>query len=477
MLTKNKIIGTMLPISSLYSIKNQNYVNGIIDDGLLFIDWLKITNQHAWQILPIHETEYLKDSRINNTSPYKGFGIGINPKYASKKYKLPSDKELDKFRKENDFWLSDYSLFCALRDHFQTDDWTSWPDDFKDYKKLNINVWRNKLKKEILQYDLIQWQLHSEYKTLKDKARKNNISLIGDMQFYLPLKSPLVWKYKHLFLLDENTLPDFVSGVPYKKGVMYGRQVWGHPLYDWQDDSHNSEIISIFIKRLKYLSNLYDLIRLDHTSGFFRYGKINIHNKNNDAMSTGPGNKALEEIINSIENSDIQIFAEDAGYDIGTLPDALKKLEIPGVRVIRCAYDEVNKQFNNIHADITNFPQNSVTYTTTHDTETLVGFLEQCNSSERKILAKKLGIEYTEDLKKFTTEMINLAINCPSQFVIIPFQDWFFLKDRINIPGTEEINNRENWKYRISSPIEDLINRPALAEFQTILSKQANTSG
>lgn len=476
MITENKVIGTLLPLFSLYSKKNQQYVNGVLDDGILFIDWLRNTNQHAWQLLPIHETEFYSNSSTYNLSPYKGFGIGIHPKFASVGYRKPTNQELDLFRKEAHYWLFDYSLFCALRDYFHTDDWTKWPEDARDYNYTNIQKWRDKLKNEILRYESLQWQLHTQYYVLKEKAHKNDIILIGDMQFYLPLKSPIVWKYKNLFLLDERNNPEFVSGIPFKKGVMYGRQMWGHPLYDWEDTSKYTQIISIFKKRLAYLSGLYSMVRIDHTSGFFRYGKLDKDNPDKDIMTSGPGSRALNEIYTEAKNKKLLIFAEDAGYDIGSLRGTLIDLKIPGVRVLRCAYDEKNKQFSDIHAKIFEYPENSVAYTTTHDTETLIGYLYRLTAVEKKIISEKTGIIYEDDVKNYAINIVKSLLRCPSHFVIIPFQDWFLTTERINIPGTEESVKEANWNYRISTPIEDLSGYPALSEFQTILTKQANTS-
>ncbi len=472
---QRKIIGTTLPLFSLYSKRNQSYNNGILNDGILFIDWLKKTNQKAWQFLPLHETEFLNNLNSYNPSPYKGFGIGIHPKYASKRYRRPTAQELDLFKTKFNYWLSDYSLFCALRDYFHTDNWTKWPTDARDYSYENVKKWKDKLAKEILHYDLLQWQLHDEYQILKEKAHKNNIILVGDMQFYLPLKSPLVWRYKNLFLLDKNNNMEFASGVPFKKAVMYGRQMWGHPLYNWEGNSKYNEIISVFKKRIDYLSNLYDMIRIDHASGFFRYGKLSTTNPNEDIMISGPGSIALEEIHNAAKSIKVLIFAEDAGYDIGSLRETLDDLGIAGVRVLCCAYDETNKLFNDIHANLFDYPKNSISHTTTHDTETLMGYLSRLSISERKSLAEKMGAIYEEDIKKYAINTINTLLNCPSHYVIIPFQDWFLTKERINIPGTEGKVEEANWGYRISTPIEDLPNYPVLSDLQKAPTRRANT--
>jgi 4-alpha-glucanotransferase len=126
-MTSHKKIGTLLPLSSIRTEENKNQPNGTIDDGLIFLDWLTKTGQSAWQMLPLHETHLERDSSIKHVlSPYKGYGIGLDPKYASAIRQQPATSDLEHFLSIHNAWLPDYALFCALRDHFGTDKWVHW---------------------------------------------------------------------------------------------------------------------------------------------------------------------------------------------------------------------------------------------------------------------------------------------------------------------------------------------------------------
>lgn len=71
-------------MSALYSSKNFENNKGKFDSGIIFLDWLKKTDQSVWQMLPLHETQLEKNSIDRHIpSPYKSYGIGLNPQYLS----------------------------------------------------------------------------------------------------------------------------------------------------------------------------------------------------------------------------------------------------------------------------------------------------------------------------------------------------------------------------------------------------------
>ncbi len=455
MLYKHKTIGTSIPLFSLKSEKTKKLRNGTINDGIMFINWLAKTNQNAWQMLPIHETHLDKDSSNHVNSPYKGYGIGIDPRFLSE-HNNPKKNELNEFVKDNSYWLSDYSLFCSLRDRFNTDDWTKWDIDIKKYTYDGVNKWQSILKDEIEKYIILQFNLHLEYKKMRENANNQKIKLVGDMQFYLPFNSPFVWKYQKLFAINPDGSLLKVSGIPYKKNAMYGRQIWGHPLYKWNNKEFNKQINSLFAVRLRYLSNLFDMVRIDHANGFFNFGVIDLKNPDKDYMSPGPGISAFKSLVREAQSLGLSVYAEDAGYDLDCLRKAMRDLGIPGVRVLRCAYDNEHNQFLEEHADICNYPADCMAYTSTHDTETLLGNIQNLTIDQKLKLSKRLNIEYSEDNYKMVANLRNAAINSKARYVIIPLQDWFSTTERINIPGTESPNNDSNWGYRMAETIENL---------------------
>lgn len=456
MRTNKKVIGTSIPLFSLKSEKTTQLKNGNIEDGILFIDWLAKTKQKIWQMLPINETQLIPGLKKHVNSPYKGYGIGIDPKYLSNPNRKPDQNTLNIFIKENEYWLTDYSLFCALRDEFGTDNWTKWSKDIKDRDKASIEKWKSILKKEMEKYTLLQWKLYTEFEKLKLKTKEKGIKLAGDLQFYLPLNSPLVWKYQKLFAINSDGSLRTVSGIPHKENAMYGRQVWGHPLYKWNYKDFNKQINDLFILRIRNLANLFDMIRIDHANGFFSFGVININNPRHDYSASGPGISTFKYLVKKAMSLGLLVYAEDAGYDLEYLRTAMHELSVPGIRVLRCAYDNEHNLFSQEHADIHNYPANCVAYTSTHDTETLSAYIQNLNTDQRLKLAEMLKIGYSPDYNKMVTNLISAVLNSKANYIIIPLQDWLSTTERINTPGTEKNHHDPNWNYRMTPRIEDL---------------------
>ncbi len=447
-----KIVGTFIPLSALPK-------NGTIEDGIQFLDWLEKMKQNAWQVLPLHETHLEKGSKTKHVpSPYKSYGIGLDPKYGykTKSQILEINDEFIHFEKDNAFWLSDYALFCSLRDYFGTDLWTQWDKSAKFREPNALYKWEKKLITQIQSYKVTQWQLHKEFSVLRTQAEKKNIALIGDLPFYLPLQSPLVWANQNLFDINPDGSLSVISGVVRRADSPYGRQIWGHPLYNWQDLIITQAITKLFIKRIKYLAGLFDVIRLDAINYLFRYCRINIANEHKDTVLNGPGETILKIILQTAKESNLSVFAEDAGAELTKLQKALKDTDIPGIKIFRYAYNNVLDAFIDTYTNITEYPENSFAYTTTHDTEPLVVWLATIPHERKVELAKRIGVPYEKEDSRLAKHIRKAIIQSPSKITIIPMQDWLLTKERINIPGTEKEVNDPNWRYKLATPISEL---------------------
>lgn len=453
-----KTIGTAVPLSALWSDKNKKG-NGNLDTALFFLDWLHATGQTAWLLLPLHETQLVPGSKQDHVpSPYKGYGIGIDPAYLSPtlKRKKPSKQEISSFITKQKKWLPTHTLFCALRDHFGTDDWTQWETAIQKRDKKAITKWKAKLKKQIDAYILEQWQLHHGFQKLRDKAHKYNIQLIGDLSFYIPLQSSLVWQFQNLFQLNKNGKMKKTSGLPNGPKAHFGRQVWGHPLYNWKNTSYSDDILALWKYRLDYTSQLFDIVRLDHAKGFFSYGSMHKTNPKLDTIEKGPGVNILKKIIIYSRKIGLELFAEDSGDRLKELRDLLHSFNVPGIRVLRFAYNEKRKKFTKRYMNMSEYPISTFAQTTTHDTETLLGYLNLLSLAEKKLLSKHCKIQFNPDNTILAIRLRDALIISPAQSVIIPIQDWLITTNRINTPGTEKKVGDTNWQYRVSVSIENL---------------------
>jgi 4-alpha-glucanotransferase len=110
------------------------------------------------------------------------------------------------------------------------------------------------------------------------------------------------------------------------------------------------------------------------------------------------------------------------------------------------------------------YPEISLATTGTHDTDTLAEWWDTAPAAERaRMLAllvpapaatrnAKVGFEQMRDA------MLAALYASPSQMVIVPMQDLFGWRERINLPGTV---GPANWSWRLPLAIEDLSQDPA----------------
>ena len=443
-----KRVGTTVPLFSLRTI-SEPQKPGTFSAGLAFLDWLSKTHQKAWQLLPLDQTHLEPNSpTIHVPSPYKGYGIGLDPQFLSATPPSPKPSSFTRFVSTHKFWLKDYAIFCALRDYYKTDNWTKWDKS---------PLLKKKLTPQINQHIKIQWILHHQYSLIRKKARKLNILLIGDLSFYLPKESPLVWSNQHLFDISTSGKLKSVSGLPDGPKAHFGRQVWGHPLYLWHKSKLQAPIINLFKTRLTYLAYLFDFVRLDHAKGFYAYGSIDKTNQKNDSIKTGPGSAALKALLDHGQKIGLKIFAEDSGDHLKGLRNTLTKYHTSGIRVFRYALTTRKKpKLHPRFTNIANYPQNSIAITTTHDTEPLLSYLKNLTLNQRRLLALHAKIKFSPNLITFASRVRQAIISSPSFLSLIPIQDWLLTTDRINTPGTESAINDPNWRYQLKTPVEKL---------------------
>lgn len=453
---KWKVIGTFIPIESLVSNKLNDSDQGTFKTAEIFLDWLAATRQSAWQFLPLHETQLVPGSATRHVaSPYKSYGIGLNPKFLASNFGQINPNDREKFEQENSNWLPDYALFISLRDHFGTDNWRTWDENIRNRDKVTLDFWRKKMIEKIDEEINLQYKLHKSYSSLKRKARENDIELIGDLPFYVSVNSPLAWMYQDIFQIENGEM-EFVSGVPYSPTAHFGRQIWGHPLYKWDFINNGENIESYWHLRLLYLSKLFDVMRLDHSKAFFSYGIVNIKDAKKDTYAKGPGYAFFRNLVEFSRKNNLEVFVEDTGESRQELRRSQRLLNVAGIKMYRYAYEEKRNKISYEYAKISNYGHHTVAYTSTHDTETLLGYLAILTSQQKIRLSEVSGIAYDYDDLKFAKIIRDAIIKSPAERVIIPIQDWLLSTDRINVPGTENEENDPNWKYQIPIPIEDL---------------------
>ncbi len=474
----NRSAGILLPISSLPS----KY--GIGDFGKKayeFVDWLKEAGQTYWQILPLVPTSY-GDSPYQSFSTYAGnpyfidldalvedgvltqeevdaadFGDAADSidyeklykerlpllRKAYERSKISENKEYSRYMKENEWWLTDYALFMAVKGRFNGVAWTQWAEDIKLRYGYAMDYYRIELYYDIEFHQYLQFTFYKQWMKLKEYANEKGILIIGDIPIYVAMDSADTWANPELFQLDKENVPLAVAGCP-PDGFSATGQLWGNPLYRW--DYHERTGYDWWIKRLSYCFKMYDVVRIDHFRGFDEYYSIPFGAETaiDGHWEKGPGMKLfnkMKEVLGTRE-----VVAEDLGYMTDTVRKLVYDSGFPNMKVLEFAFDSRDTGSASDYLPH-NYTENCVAYTGTHDNETIIGWLESI-TKEEKAMARDYMCDYKTAQKNLHWSMISLVMRSRANLSVIPMQDYLGLdnKARLNQPSTVG----KNWKWRVT---------------------------
>jgi len=452
------------------SLPSEYGIGTIGKEAFRFVDFLKQTSQSLWQVLPLTPTEFgnspyqspsifagnpnlidlidLKDRGLLTEEDLEGVFFGDDPesvdyqKIMEEKPKILKkaferfhiNSSYNSFQAENSYWLDNYALFMALKEHFGGAAWYEWEDDIKLFEAEAVRSYTNLLWEKVAFYKFQQYIFFSQWKKLKDYANANGIEIIGDLPIYVSPDSCDVWVNRKQFQLTKGGKPEKVAGCPPDAFSADG-QLWGNPLYDWK--AMKKDGYTWWINRMKAALNLYDIVRLDHFRGFEAY--YSIPQGSTDAKTgqweKGPGMSLFSAIKKQVPK--IKIIAEDLGYLTEEVYGLLRESGFPGMKVLQFAFDPYN---DNPYLPY-NYPENCVAYTGTHDNDTLVGWYK--NEPNKEFIRDYLNVATDEYVP---VAMVRTVLASRAATVIIPIQDYLGYGRRMNTPSTA---NEENWSWRI----------------------------
>lgn len=478
--------GVLLPVASLPS----RYGIGCFSkEAYEFVDFLADSGQTYWQILPLGQTGY-GDSPYQSFSTFAGNPYFVDPQalieagyissdaaeqfdfgketrtvdyekiyrnrytllrkaYANSPFCLnPSEKwagpaynadrtEFNYFIWDNSEWLPDYALFSAIKEYFDGDMFTKWPEEIRLRDTAAMDSYRIKLDEEIRFCEFLQFLFAKQWKKLKTYANDKGIKIIGDIPIYVAFDSADTWSHPELFELDEKGFPTVVAGVPPDAFSDTG-QLWGNPIYRWK--YHKATGYDWWMQRLEQMFRLYDVVRIDHFRGFDEYWAVPYGDQ--DAMGgkwcKGPG-YALFKVMKE-RLGDREIIAEDLGYLTSSVLKLVKRTGYPGMKVLQFAFDGNTDNAYLPH----NHTNNAVVYTGTHDNDTTRGWYTSSDPDQQELIDKYTGISCSQSA---TWELIRLAMLSVADTAIIPIQDYldYGSAARINTPSTLG----GNWCWRL----------------------------
>ncbi len=381
----------------------------------------------------------------------------------------PRGDELRAYMDAERWWLDDYALFRVLHDHHGARAWWDWPGDLAARDPDALARARDEHVVPVLEVCWRQWVAQRQW----EQARRalEGIALVGDLPFMVSSDSADVWAHQDLFSREASvgTPPDAFSETG---------QDWGLPVYRW--DAMRADDFGWLRARARRMAAMFDGFRIDHLVGFYRtYWRPADGGEPYFVPADESDQQRLgEDVIAAFASAGSALIAED----LGTIPDfvraSLQALGLPGYRVLRWERDW-HAHGQPFH-DPAQYPSASLATTGTHDTDMLADWWDTADTEER---AAVLGIPRLRDAgldahrpfdDRVRDALLASMMHAASDLVVLPLQDVFGWRERINVPATV---GPDNWSWVSPIPVDRLIEDAAGRDRAETLHRMANDSG
>jgi 4-alpha-glucanotransferase len=350
-------------------------------------------------------------------------------------------------------WLDDYALFRALHRASGERAWWTWAPPVAGRQRRALRQARTSLADECLYHAYVQWQADLQWHEARRAAAP--LAVFGDLSFMVGSDSSDVWANQHAFRRDATI------GAP-PDAFNESGQDWRLPAYRW--DVFAAERDAWIRARAKRTAALFDGFRIDHVVGFYRTYIIPADGSP-PAFSPADEDEQLaqgERVMRAFLDSGATVIAEDLGTVPGFVRDSLRRLEIPGFKVFRWErdWDHPDRPFRNPQ----DYEPLSVVTTGTHDTETLTEWWVATPYTERSLVAdlpfltgRRPSLTAPECDAVTRDLLLEMLAASSANILLLPVQDVFGWRDRINLPGTV---NDDNWTWRLPWPVDTMEHQP-----------------
>ena len=269
-----RVAGVVIPVFSLRS--KQSYGVGDFGDLRRLVDWCVAIGMKAIQVLPVNDTTC--SGNWSDSYPYNIVSaFALHPHYLNLEAlgALKSKTKMTAYHRQrqelNALGYSDYEAVDRVKRSYVDEIFAERGHQTLDSKEFK--VWFNANKEWLEPYAeyvsgdakeiyYIQYNLHLQLKSAADYARSKGVFLKGDVPIGVNGDSVETKSHPEFFHLDAQT------GAPPDVFSQNG-QNWGFPTYCWSED-----LIDWFHRRLQWMEQYFDAIRIDHILGFFRIWEI-----------------------------------------------------------------------------------------------------------------------------------------------------------------------------------------------------------
>src|SRR4051794_33660885 len=357
-------------------------------EAYAFVDWLQEAGQSWWQMLPVTPPD-------RYGSPYKSpSAFAAWPGLLAEPEAEVAPEEVDDFRERHAEWIGGWESFAgrgAVAD---------------------------------------QVRFEREWSALRAYAADRGVRLIGDVPIYVAPRGADHKAHPELFL------DDVVAGVPPDAYSKTG-QLWGNPIYDWPALRRRG--YRWWTARLRRTMELFDVARVDHFRGFVAYWAVprGARDARAGRWSRGPGDAVFRAM--SAELGTLPLIAEDLGVITPAVTRLRRELGLPGMVVLQWAFDPDDP--HGPHR-LENHERQSIAYSGTHDTDTLMGWWATIGEPQRAAAREAMP----EDDEPHWG-LMRLLFSSPAVVAMTQLQDILGLgsEARMNVPGTKG----GSWRWRL----------------------------
>ncbi|MFL5863520.1 MAG: 4-alpha-glucanotransferase [Solirubrobacteraceae bacterium] len=365
-----------------------------------FVDWLAAAGQSWWQVLPLGPPDRYRSPYKSSSAFAAWRGLLADPRAAV------SADQIAEFRERQSFWIGDWERFAgrgAVADQVRFD---------------------------------------REWGALRAYAAERGVRILGDVAIYV---SPGGCDHRYHPELFQSGL---VAGAPPDAYSDTG-QLWGNPLYDWR--ALQRRRYRWWVERVRRTLDLFDLARIDHFRGFVAYWAVpdGARTASGGSWKRGPGIALFRAIQRDLERSgaapdrggaapnrpSLPLVAEDLGVITPPVDRLRTRLGLPGMLVIQFGMDPEDP--SSVHR-LANHTADRIVYTSTHDQDTLRGWLDSLDDRQRAFVDSEVARLGFTDRRRPWWGLIRFAFSSPAQIGMIQAQDALGLGSdaRMNAPGS-----------------------------------------
>ena len=274
--------GVAVPVFSLRT--ERSYGVGDFGDLKRFVDWAVATGMKVIQILPVNDTT--ASHNWCDSYPYNIVSaFALHPHYIDLEAlgSLKSKSKMTAYRRQrqelNNLNFSDYEAVDRVKWAYIQELFVERGQQTLDSKEFKVWFADNKdwlepyalwLKQPAPMIYYLQYHLHLQLKDAADYARSKGVVIKGDVPIGVNRYSVETATHPELFHLDAQT------GAP-PDAFSHNGQNWGFPTYNWATSSPKGKKVTLqdwFHRRLRWMAQYFDAIRIDHVLGFFRIWEI-----------------------------------------------------------------------------------------------------------------------------------------------------------------------------------------------------------